>query len=96
MELELERVHLDARAHGGVQDQRLHVGALRSGRLGAVDGANQGVEVLNELIRGEGLLADRAVDDRLLVQTIYPSQNEAALSYLRYPNKSLILPEHYS
>ena len=67
---QLCRVDLDARAHGGSHDAGADILALGSSRLGLDDRAHQSVEVVLQLLRAEGSLADRAVDDVGLVQTV--------------------------
>ena len=51
--------------------QLLDILALGSGGLRLDDGAHQCVEVLVELLGAEGHLADGAVDDVGLVQTVF-------------------------
>ena len=63
-------VDLHAGAHGGSHGAGLDVLTLGSGGLSADDGAQQGVEVLLQLLNAEGNLADRAVNDIGLVQTV--------------------------
>ena len=67
---QLSGVDLDAGAHGGGDDAALHIGALGGGGLGLQNGAHEGVEVLAQLLGAEGDLADGAVDDVGLVQTV--------------------------
>ena len=67
---ELQGIDADGGAHGAAQVQRADVGALRGGGLRLVDGVHQGLQVLLELLGAEGDLADGAVDDSGLVQTI--------------------------
>ena len=50
--------------------QLLDILALGSGGLGLDDGAHESVEVLSELLGAEGNLADGAVDDVGLVETV--------------------------
>ena len=61
---------LDAGAHGRSQDAGLDILTLCSSRLCLDDGSNEGVEVLNQLLGAERNLADGAVDDVGLVETI--------------------------
>ena len=67
---ELQRVHADGRTHGAADVQAAHIDALRRGGLRLVDGFHQGSQVLLNLLRAERDLANRAVDDGRLVQTI--------------------------
>ena len=64
------RDDLDAGAHGGRRDAGLDVLALRGGRLGLDDRADERVVVLGELLSAKADLADRAVDDVGLVETV--------------------------
>ena len=50
--------------------QELDILALCCGRLRLDDGAKQRVQVLGQLLSAEGDLADRAVDDVGLVETV--------------------------
>jgi len=61
---------LDAGAHGRGGDAALHILALGGGGLGLDDGAHEGVEVVVQLLRAEGHLADGTVDDVGLVQAV--------------------------
>ena len=63
-------VDLYARTHGGSQYAGSDILTLCSGRFCLYDGAHQGVKVLLQLLNTEGSLADRAVDDVGLVQTV--------------------------
>ena len=63
-------VELDAGAHGAGKHEGLDVGALCSSGLGLDDGVHKGVEVLNKLILAEACLADGAVADVGLINTI--------------------------
>mgnify|MGYP007102605709 CR=1 FL=1 len=66
----LRRVHLHAGAHGGRGYTAANILALGGGRLRLHDGAHQRVIVLSQLLGAEGHLADGAVDDVGLVQTV--------------------------
>ncbi len=59
-----------AGAHGGGNHAGTDILTLGSGGLCLDDGAHQGVEVLLQLLGAEGNLADGAVDDVGLVQTV--------------------------
>ena len=63
-------VNLDARAHGCSNYTALDVLTLCSGGLSLDYSANESVEVLGELLNAEGCLADGAVDDVGLVETV--------------------------
>ena len=63
-------VHLHAGTHGGSGHAGLDILALGSGGLGLDDSADEGGIVLKQLVSAEGHLADGAVDDVGLVQTI--------------------------
>ena len=66
----LVRVDLHARSHRCSNNAGTDVLALSSSRLCLVDGFQQRVEVFRQLLCTEGNLADRAVDDVGLVETI--------------------------
>ena len=68
--LQLGGCDLDARTHRGSDGAASDILTLCSGGLCLDDGAHQSVEVLNELFGAEGCLADRAVDDVGLVETV--------------------------
>ena len=68
--LQLGGSNLDAGAHGGGQDAAADILTLCSGGLCLDDRADQGVEVLRQLFGAEGSLADGAVDDVGLVETV--------------------------
>ena len=63
-------VDLYARTHGGSQYAGSDILTFCSGRFCLYDGAHQGVKVFLQLLNTEGSLADRAVDDVGLVQTV--------------------------
>ena len=68
--LQLCSGNLDAGAHGGGQDAASDILTLGGGGLGLDDRTHQSAEVLAELLGAEGSLADRAVDDVGLVETV--------------------------
>ena len=68
--LDLGGSNLDAGAHGAGNGAASDILALCSGRLCLDDGAHESVEVLSELFGAEGSLADGAVDDVGLVETV--------------------------
>ena len=63
-------VDLDARAHGGAHGDALHVLALSRSGLNAQDLGVEGSVVLDELLVGEGLLAQGHMADAIAVGTI--------------------------
>ena len=63
-------VDLHAGAHGGGGDAAADILALGGGGLGLDDGADEGVVVLDQLVRAEADLADGAVDDVGLVEPV--------------------------
>ena len=68
--LELCSADLDAGAHGGSDDAGTDILALCCSRLCLDDSGEQGAQVLIQLFRTEGNLADGAVNDVGLVETI--------------------------
>ena len=70
LKLILRGADLDARTHGGGDHAAADILTLGSGGLSLDDGAHQSVEVLLELLGTEGDLADGAVDDVGLVETV--------------------------
>jgi len=66
----LGSVYLDTNAHSRSNDYALEVLTLCSSRLSLNYSIHKGVEVLLELSSAEGSLADRAVDDVGLVETV--------------------------
>ena len=67
---EAPRVDLDARTHGGSDHTGFDILALCRSGFRLDDRAEQGVEVLLELLRAERDLTDRAVDDVGFVETV--------------------------
>ena len=67
---DLAGIDADAGAHRGGDDAGTDILALAGGRLRLDDRAEQSVEVLLQLLRAEGNLADNAVDDVGLVETV--------------------------
>ena len=67
---QLGAVDLDAGAHGGGHGAGTDILALGSGGLGLDDGADQSVEVIVQLLGAKGNLADGAVNDVGLVETV--------------------------
>ena len=68
--LELSSADLDARAHGGGDDAASDILTLSSSGLCLDNGAQQSLEVLLQLFGAEGNLADGAVNDVGLVETV--------------------------
>ena len=68
--LELCSADLDARAHGGGDDAASDILTLCSGGLSLDDSVQQSLEVLLQLLCTEGNLANGAVDDVGLVETV--------------------------
>ena len=62
--------NLDAGAHGGGHGAGTDILTLGSGGLSLHNRGNQGIHVLGQLLGAEGNLADGAVDDVGLVQTV--------------------------
>ena len=67
---ELHAVELDAGAHGGGEHEALDVGTLGGSGLCLDDSIHEGVQVLSELFLAEAYLADGAVADIGLINTI--------------------------
>ena len=62
--------NLHAGAHGGGQDAASDILALSSGGLGLDNSVDQGLEVLGQLLSAERNLANGAVDDVGLIETV--------------------------
>jgi hypothetical protein len=63
-------VDTHAGAHGGSHGNGLNILTLQCSRLCLDDGVQQSVEVLQQLLLPKGSLADGAVNDVGLVQTV--------------------------
>src|SRR5574339_125302 len=70
LRLEIRRVEPDARAHRRRDRDLLHVRALGRRRLRAHDRLGDGLQIRAELLLAEGQLAERRVDDAVLVDAI--------------------------
>ena len=71
MRLELHSVEPDAGAHCGGENEALDICSLCRSGLGINDSVHESVEVFNELILAETYLADGAVADVGLIDTIF-------------------------
>ena len=68
--LELKAVNPDARTHRGGDYDAAQIHTLRSGGLSAVDGIDQHLQVLQQLLLAKGSLTDRHMADGGLVHTV--------------------------